>query len=64
MSDEHDSDEKSRQELETEIASLRQQQSEALQAATFLGMTKEQSHAYDKRAARLSRLLLRLGLLA
>ncbi len=44
-----------------ELSELSHQQSEALQAATYLGMTKEQADEYEKRAARISELCKLLG---
>ena len=47
--------------LADELSELSHQQSEALQAATYLGMTKEQADEYEKRAGRISELCKLLG---
>lgn len=43
--------------IESEIASLKHQQTEALKLATFRSMSKEEARAYDERADQLSRLV-------
>jgi len=47
--------------LADELSELSHQQSEALHAATYLGMTKEQADEYEKRAGRISELCKLLG---
>jgi len=52
---------KEAKQLADELSELSHQESEALQAATYLGMTQEQADEYEKRAARISELCKPLG---
>jgi hypothetical protein len=47
--------------LEQEIDRLREQQSEALQQAIYVGMKGDEANEYDQRRARINQLLEQLG---
>lgn len=54
-------DEEQARSLAEELSFLSKQQSEALRAATYTGLSKEEAAVYDKRAERISKICSLLG---
>jgi small ligand-binding sensory domain FIST len=49
--------------LRAQITSLSDQQNAAMQHAVFVGMTQEETRAFDQRSAKIAELLNQLGMI-